>query len=103
MGAGVELVFDVVVVGADDDGLCGIICSQLFLRFMKLLPEFEQLERKDKLVILKNGLIFDVNSLSKETPQLVLILVEYDFEAALKSKKVHNQVHIENYKSWQIM
>ena len=36
---------------------CGIICSQLFLRFMKLIPEFEQLDRKDKLLILKNGLM----------------------------------------------
>lgn len=36
---------------------CGIICSQLFLRFMKLIPEFEQLDRKDKLLILKKGLM----------------------------------------------
>merc|ERR1711981_1550759 len=36
---------------------CGIICTQLFFRFMKDIPEFYKINSKDRLVLMKSGLM----------------------------------------------
>lgn len=48
---------------------CGIACSRLYFNFMRSLPEFQLLDRRDRLTLLKNGLMMAL---------FIRALIQYD-------------------------